>query len=792
MVFNNGTDYAITISNKILPQQRRNILMKFQFIEPELSTPDLKSNQPASYLRKTFVVKDVSSAILHMTALGVYKVFVNGQELDNGLLYPGFTNYNKRVQYQTYDIEPYLKNGENVIATILGEGWYRGCCGAGNTKGFYGNKIKLAAILDLEDSQGQRQIITDESWKATQEGPIRENDIKTYETVDMTKDLGEWQFPYYDDNSWNSVFLGHYAGDCIPHEGEKVLEHETFSPKVLVTPNGETVLDFGQNHAGHVGFTVTGKAGQTVKLVMGEVLDEDCNFTQKNVSQTEGAEDIIGDLGQTLTYTLAEGTQFYKSLFLISGYRYVKLENWPEIVRPENFISYAVYSDVKEIGHFTSSSEKLNQLVSNVLWSQKSNFVEIPTDCPTRERAGWTGDINVFSETAIWFTDNKKFLYKWLRDFVLTQKENGSLPFIVPEMDMDIIPNVNMNELPYSSAGWSDALVHIPMIIYRFTGDTEGIKIVYEAAKKFADFNLERAKEKHPDNVNRTEDYFDYILDTGFHWGEWAEPGTVMFSDLMNAMTHPDAEVATAWFFNTLQEVSWMAEILGKDDDKYYYIEKAELVREAYLKEFTDNGKVSSDRQCKYVRPVMMGLTDKSQSQQLMAELNEKIIANDYKIGTGFLTTFRILHSLAEYGYADTAYRVLFNEKSPGWMYEISKGATTTWELWTGIGEDNVPHDSMNHYSPGAAISFVFEYISGIKPLEPGFDKVQIKPEVHEFLDYATATYQSPHGLIKSHWERTSDGYQFELETPEGIETQVVLPNGNIHEFTGGDMQFSI
>ena len=765
--------------------------MQLHFVETELTAPELKGGQPASYVRKEFTVDKPVSAALHITALGVFKAYVNGKELDQAMLLPGFTDYRYRVQVRTYDITGYLRDGVNVIAVIVGEGWYRGACGAGSTTGFYGKKLKLAAMLELEDAQGKRVIETDQSWKATQDGPLTENDIKTYETYDSTRELTGWMEPGYDDGAWHNAIPAAYAGTCIPFEGEPVLEHEVFTPTVLVTPNGETVLDFGQNHAGHVEFTVTGTRGHQVSIVLGEVLDENGNFTQKNVSSVEGAGNLVGALGQTLRFVCSGKTDTYKPLFLVSGYRYAKLENWPETVAAENFRSYAVYSDVKPAGHFECSNPDLNQLVSNVMWSQKSNYVEIPTDCPTRERAGWSGDINVFSETACWLTDTNRFLNKWLKDFALEQKEDGSLPYVIPEVDMDIIPVVNMNEVPRNSAGWSDAFIHVPMVLYRFYGDTKAIETVYEGAKRFIDFDLKRAEKKNILHLFKTGKHYRYILDTGYHWGEWTEPGHEMMKDLVKAFFFPDAEVATAWLYHSTKEVAEMAGILGKTADEKKYSEIAGKIRDAYRKEFLKNGTVKSDRQCRYVRPVMMGLVSDEEAKTIMADLNEMIVKNGYKIGTGFLTTFRILHTLAEYGYADTAYRLLLNEECPGWLYEIRKGATTTWEKWTNIGDDNVPHDSMNHYSPGAAVSFVFECICGIKATAPGFKTVQIKPHVSKELSFAKARHETPYGPVVSEWKQDGGMYSFYVETPEEIETTVILPDGTTDIFRGGVKKYS-
>ena len=471
--------------------------MTLQFIEPELGKVDVSKAQPASYIRNVFEIDYVpKKAELSLSALGVYKAWLNGRELDSQMLLPGYTNYHARVQVQAYEVADKLVKGKNVLAVILGDGWYRGSAGVSSVRGFYGDKIKFAARM--EDRETEKVLLeTDESWKATQDGPIRANDNKVCEIVDMTKEMPGWLETEFDDSSWHDCVKGSYTGECVLSEGEPILEQERFTPVVLHTPDHKTVLDFGQNLAGHVEFTVTGKAGQTVTLRMGEVLDEKGNFTQKNVGGDGNGGALTGTLGQCLQYTLKDGRQTYKSQFLISGYRYVLLEGWPEEVKPENFVSIAIYSVLQETGSFSCSNDKINQLMKNSRWSQKSNFVDVPTDCPTRERAGWTGDINVFCETACYYTDVRKFLYKYLKDMLTLQREDGNLPFIVPEVPLELSNGRDVRALPYGSAGWSDALIHIPMVLYRFYGDTEAITLVYEAAKRFIGFEMKRARKRH-------------------------------------------------------------------------------------------------------------------------------------------------------------------------------------------------------------------------------------------------------------------------------------------------------
>ena len=763
----------------------------FNFIIPEDKEFQKEEMTPASYIRKTFEVSGkLKKAILRITALGVYKAYINGEETDAQLLLPGFTNYNVRVQYQTYDITERLHEGKNVICVILGNGWYRGCLGITSVKAYYGTKLQLAAEIELDEGAGQPKIIkTDHTWKATQDGSLRENDLKTYEIVDATKELTGWKETDYDDSLWHNCKVGGYEGKCVPHEGEPILEQETFKPDVLHTPDGNTVLDFGQNLAGHIEFTVTGKAGHTVTLKVAECLDEDGNFTTKNL-QAEGSDDFGGVLGQTLKYTLKEGTQTYKSQFLISGYRYALLENWPEAVRADNFTSISVYSALRQTGKFECSNPLINQFVKNSCWSWKSNSVDIPTDCPTRERAGWGGDINVFSETATFYADTRKFLHKYLGDFMSLQTEDGNLPFICPEVPFELLKGINTQHLPCGSAGWADALIHVPMVLYQFYGEKSGIEYVYESAKKFMEFNLKRAAKRNWNHFYRLQPHFKYILDSGYHWGEWLEPGSVMVKDGLKAILTPDSEVATAWLYHSLKEVSEMAEILGKENDRVRFEKLSEKVRNAYRKEFLKKGNVKSKRQCRYVRPIAMGLVNAEEGKRIAEKLNRMVMDNDYRIGTGFLTTYRVLFVLCDYGYVDTAYKLLENEECPGWLYEVKKGATTTWENWLGIDEHGKPTDSLNHYAPGASIAWLYEYCAGIRLEETGFRRIKIQPIPGGSLTWARAEYDSCKGKIVSDWKREDKVFKLRVETPENIPVTVILPDGTEEDYAGGIREF--
>lgn len=756
----------------------------FSFIEPELKiNPAVR--QPASYLRKVFYVeKAVVKAELKMSALGVYIGYFNGTRLSEEELLPGYTDYHHRVQSQFYDVTTLLEQGKNVIAAVVGDGWYRGGLGAGSRRNGFGEKTAWMYHLEIHYDDGSLEIIeADEHTRATQCGPLRENDLKISETYDARMDLGNWTMPQYDDAGWHGVIKTTYSGDVVTHEGVPILAGETFKPTVLHTPNGETILDFGQNMSGRVSFLVSGNSGHEVELIMGEVLDENGNFTQKNL-KIKGAGKAVSNKLQRLNYILKDGTQTYTAHFLVCGFRYVKLKNWPEEVDPQNFHASAIYSALPEAGTFTCSNPMINQLVHNVKWSQKSNFVDIPTDCPTRERVGWTADISVFAETACYLTHPKQFLKKWLQDYKLEQQADGNLPFTVPTPE-------DVNDT-WGCMGWSNAIANVAMTLYQFYGEKEILEDVYETVKRFVLFNCNRAKIQNPKSIFKSRKDREYVIDTGFHFGEWLEPGSNMVQDYMKAMIYPDTEVTTAWFFKTTEQLAKMADILGHETDFQRFRALSCKLKEVYGHHFLKNGRVLSKRQCKYVRPLSMCLVDRKPAEKIAAELNEMCVAGEYKIGTGFLTTWQVLQVLTDYGYVDTAYKMLENTKQPGWLYAVSKGATTVWENWEGITDKGEPIDSHNHYAPGAVAAWLFSHCAGIRPLKPGFEEILIKPFPGGSLTFARAEYKSCKGTVISSWKYDNDVFTLQVEIPNGVHARIELPDGTRHVLSGGKGKWSV
>lgn len=748
------------------------------FIEAEKEI-NKKKFQPASYLRRVFdLEKEIKKAELNITALGLYQSYLNGKSVTEQVFMPGFTFYEKRLQHQTYDVTLLVKKSSNVLSVVLGDGWYRGKIGIFSKRYFYGEKTKLAVILNITFTDGTtKTITTDDQWKATQDGPIRKSDWKDGEIYDARQELTGWHDPDYNDDNWHAVYHASYSGDLVTSEGEAILEHERFSPEVIMTTDGSTVLDFKQNLFGYVEFSVTGKSDQKVKLTHGETLDEHGNFTLKNLGF------ILGDKSQfqEIEYVLKDGMQHYKPSFTAHGFRYVKLENWPEKIDPQKFTSIAIYSDMDQIGSFECSNPLVNQLVSNARWSQKSNFLDIPTDCPQRERAGWTGDISCYSVAASYLMNVNKFLAKWIKDLTLQQTDDGCVG--------SIVPSVGMPSFVDGAAGWADAAIIVPYVMYQAYGDKMILEDQYESMVNWMNFLENRTKKTHLSRRFKKNPFSAYTIDAGFHWGEWQEPGRPMSKDAIKGFFNPDFEVATAYYANSSNLMAAIASILGKSEDSKKYRALFENVKNGYRYNYTKNGLVNSKRHCKYIRPVAFDLLSEEEKVANITKLNELVIQNEYKIGTGFLTTPQILQVLSEYGFIETAYKMLENTERPGWLYEVKKGATTIWENWNGIDDDGKPNDSLNHYLMGSVTSFLFTHIAGISALKPGYEKIKIRPFPGGSLTHVNCSYKSATGLIKSSWKIADDSFDLAIEVP--TEAEVHLPDGTIHKIEKGEYSYS-
>lgn len=753
-----------------------------KWIDPEKSI-DSSLQYPPSYLRKEFHIPEkIRHARLYITSYGVYEAWLNGKRVGNQVFTPGITSYDKRLQYQTFDVTNDLTEGNNAIGTILGDGWYRGKLGNYGNRNVYGTHLMLLAQLEIELITGEVVVVkTDESWKSSNEGPIRLSDLQDGEIYDAQKEFYNWSLSGFDDKNWKFVTSVKKGYENLTGTSSvEICEHEKFTPQILQTKNGSTVLDFGQNMAGYVEFHVTGNRGHCVTLVHGETLDKDGNFTLEHLNNTSRPKK--NPLKQEITYYLkGNSKETYKPHFTLHGFRYVLLKNWPEEVKEENFTAIAVYSNMNQTGEFECSNPRINQLVSNTLWSQKSNFLDIPTDCPQRERAAWTGDAQVFVKTGSFLMDTATFYRKWMKDVALQQKDNGMIRNVAPKVSDG--SNKAMETIE-GSAGWGDAAVIIPWTIYQMYGDKRILEEQWESMKAWVDYEAKCAEKTHWSRLLKKNPHRKYTWDTKFHWGEWTEPPSADHpkDDIMKNVLFSVPEVATAYYAYSSKLLSKCAKVLGKEEEAVKYKKLSMQVEQAYLYNFTNDGVIESTRQCCYVRPLALGLLPVHRRQDAADKLDKLIRENHYHIGTGFLSTPFICKILCDYGYIDTAYKLVEQTSMPSWLYPITKGATTIWEQWDGINEENVIRESLNHYSPGAVVGWFFTYVAGIDldENEIGYKQFVIAPRPGGSLTNARGVYHSIHGKILSEWSKNGNILRLKVQIPPNTCAKVILPCDDI------------
>ena len=734
-----------------------------KWINPEL-TCDPEVHKPASYLRASFEAPKGNAARLYVTAHGLYEAWINGQRVGDFVLAPGAGTYDKKLPYQTYDVTDLVKEGENHVLVILGDGWYRSCSGVDGDRNLYGEDVALYFQLEMD---GKAVCVSDESWEATQDGPIRENDMQQGEVYDANMEFAAGE------KNWHAVKVEDFGADNLACSNSvPIVECERFEGKIMTTPNGETVIDYGQNLAGYIEFTVNAHEGDQIIMHHGESLDENGNFTAENFQDRERHKE--GGTEQRLVFTCKEGLNHYKSKFTIWGFRYAKVETSVDL-SDAKFTSIAVYSQMKQTGTFECSNGAVNQLVKNSIWSQKGNFCDVPTDCPTRERAAWTGDMGVFVDTGIFLEDCYPVIRKWLGECRLNQKEDGKVINIAP-------PNNNptfFSEMLWGSVGWGDASIIVPYALYKRYDDVRILEENYEMMKGWMRFLQSRANK--PDSKTQFENnpYHLYTIETGVDYGEWCEPGSIP----QMAMAKPQYKVTTAYYSRSARMLSEIAEILGKEEDAAFYREIAENAAKAFHFIATEDGKINSDRQAEYVRAIDFGFLSEDEAKQAAADLNELVVKNGYHLNTGFLSTPALPKVLAEYGYLDTAYKLLLQDTIPSWLYEVKQGATTIWETWDGIDAEGKVHASLNHYSYGAVCGWLFSGVCGIR-LENG--KVTIKPYPCEALEYAKASYDSPVGTITSGWKYEDGKVSYEFTIPANVTAEVTLPDGRQETLKAG------
>ena len=750
-------------------------------------TGDYKANkqyrQSVDCFRKSFKAsREIAGARLYASARGIYDVHINGIRIEDFILAPGMTDYRKRIQYQTYDVTELLQR-DNTVEIRLADGWYRGSSAAYGVTGVYGWQTSVIAQLEITYADGAVEILcTDDTWEWCNDGPIRFADLKDGEVYNAM------MRPSY---NGKAKVVDSPKSPLVASNNVAVREKEHFSPKVLQSADGKRVLDFGQNIAGYLKFTVRGRRGETFRLFCGEILDNEGHVDLSNIQETVPAKRydqmsmmlklMTGKAAGTPTlsplqeirFTCSGGVDEYKTSFAVFGFRYAQIDGDVEF---DNMEAVAVYSDMEHTGIFECSSELINKLYSNTLWSMKGNCLDLPTDCPTRERLGWTGDAQIFFDTGAYLMDTTAFFRKWLLDMEDAQLKSGLIPAVLPYQGMDVMYN-NTGV----SVGWADAIYLIPYRYYKYFGDRAILENAWPMMKKYMDYLLTHLGMKDRSEA-KANPYNAYTYEKGMHLGEWLEPEE--FQEKISAGKQPKPpEEATAYLHLTMKIMAKIARILGKEAEVNTYQEYAEGAKKAYDHLFVKTGTLDTDRQAKLVRPLALGLLDGENKKSAQHRLIKAVTDCNYHVGTGFLSTVFLLPVLTEAGETEVAYKILENTEKPGWLGEILDGATTVWENWEGTA-------SHNHYSPGAVCQWLFDTIAGIRP--DGENRFAIKPIPGGTLTHAKACYKSLYGTVESGWVRNENGTTFTVTVPANTTAQLVLPNGDSVHMQPGTHCYSI
>jgi alpha-L-rhamnosidase len=733
------------------------------WITPELGQ-DASTSQPCPLLRRQFVVSgSVARARLYITGLGLYECHLNGQRVGDQVLTPGWTSYDHRVQYQTYDVTAQLQAEANALGIALGDGWYRGYLGFEGQRNNYGERALLLAQLEISYADGRRQVVgSDAQWRAST-GPLLTAELYHGETYDARLEQDGWDRPGYDDQAWAGVSLASYDGELVAPVGPPMRRIEELEPLAIIrTPAGETVVDMGQNMVGWVRLRVEGPAGATVTLRHAEVLDADGNLYTANLRSAR----------QTVRYTLrGEGVELYEPRFTFMGFRYVGVEGFPGELTLDALTGVVVHSDMASIGAFVCNQPLHNQLQHNILWGQKGNFLDVPTDCPQRdERLGWTGDAQVFARTAAYNLDVAGFFAKWLQDLAADQSADGSVPFVVP----DIMGRSGRGA--GGSSAWGDAAVICPWTMYLCYGDVGILEQQVDSMAAWVAFMRDQAGG-------------DYLWQKGFHFGDWLAIQSP--HALMPMATTPVDLIATAFYAYCAQLMAQTAQVLGRPQEAADYARLAAHVRAAFCDEFlTPRGRVGSATQTSYVLALAFDLLPENRRAEAARRLAADVRERGNHLSTGFVGAPYLCHVLSRYGYLDLAYALVNQESYPSWLYPVKKGATTIWERWDGIKPDgafqDVAMNSFNHYSYGAIGEWLYRVAGGLEVdwRQPGYKHCLVQPQPGGGFSEVRTTLRTPYGLLESAWEVDDLGMTLEVSVPANTWASVRLPLARLEAVT--------
>lgn len=733
-----------------------------------------KERYPVDYFKKEFKAKRVVKARLYISSCGLYEAHINDKRVGDFVLAPGSTDYSKRIQYQTYDVTSLIKEGDNEIVVLLADGWFRGSIGAKGFRNVFGTITKFIAQLEvLYEDNTKETIISDKSWKWSNDGALRFADLKDGEIVDN-----------------NLVPSFNAQAKEVKFEANLKESNNTFVKEInseapinsYVSKSRKLIYEFKNNVAGYISLKYLAHKGDKVDIILGEMLDENGEVTLKNIQCTlKGKKSPL----QEIHLISKEGENVYHTKFFYGGFKYASLVK-SENVEIKEIKQIAIATELELTSKFECSNNLINIFYENTLRSLLSNSIDIPTDCPTRERMGWTGDSQVFFETASFLTDYAAFTRKHINDVFDRQDKNGRLPQIAPYSAEDWFMDV-MN----GSVGWADVGILTPYRYYKKYNDKRLLVENFEDIERYAKFMIKRcgrakglyalyARPLHLSKENRK-----YQVNTGQSYGEWAEPADVkpfVWTDF--CMPHPEESMAyTSWMMSLMCEI---CDIVGNTKNKKLYEEYASGVKKAYQELVTkEKYSLDTNRQAKLVRPLYMHLLTKEQEEYAKKRLIKALDDYKWRLGTGFLSTPFILDVLENID-PKYAYRLLENEELPGWLFMAKNNTGTIWESWEGPKAQN-SIASLNHYSKGAMVEWLFRGMCGINI--GGENKFIVKPIIGGNITFAKAEYKSIYGLIKVSWKRNDKETEIKISVPSNTTASFSYLNKN-ETLVSGDYSF--
>lgn len=709
--------------------------------------PEEKKDSPAFRVSKEFrIEKPVKEAWLLATAYGLYQTFVNGRKAGDDELTPGWTSYGKRLLYQSYDVKDLLAQGKNEWSAQVGAGWYKGDISYHRIHNFYGDFAAFSGELILRYEDGsQERIFTDDTWEGS-DSPILFADIYDGEIYDAGRRLGKRTVTVADPG----------RAEIIPQLGSAVRVQQVLPVRqVLVTPKGETVLDFGQNASGWIRFQVNASPGDVVELVCFEALDAEGNVYTENLRTAK----------QTIRYICrGNGAEEYHPHFTFQGFQYVWVKQYPGQVDENHFQMMVLHSDMRQTGTFSCSEPLLNRLQSNILWGLKGNSVDVPTDCPQRdERLGWTGDVQVFCNTATYLLDMYEFYRKWLGDLAADQQADGAVTHVVPDV---LKPSQPDNFA--GASGWGDAAVVLPWILYQETGDLAIVRQQYDSMKAWLDYI-----DSHFRNGTFT---------LGPQFGDWvaldAEEGSYLGATSADLTSMAYLAYAAGLFAK-------MARGLGRaEDEETYSMMRQNAVKCFRQKYFDENGVMTVQTQTAHALALAFHLAPEEYREKTAEGLLVLLRQRNMHLSTGFLGTPYIMHVLSENGYPEAAYELMMKKDFPSWLYQVEQGATTVWEHWDGRKPDgtmwSADMNSFNHYAYGSVGKWLYEVCAGLKRDEsaPGYKHFFVEPQIGGGLTYAETTHLCEYGQISAGWKMEGHKVVLEVTVPPNTSAAVRIPKG--------------